>query len=170
MFINYLANYFINKIPFYFIRHFYYKRILRIHLGKGSSIHMNCFLYGNHIHIKNNTTINRQCFLDGRGQIKIGNNVSISPGVYIITDDHIVNSRNFAGRSRFVHIDDFVWIGVRAIILPGVHIGKGAVIAAGAVVTKDVAPYTVVGGVPASKMGERNQDLDYNTSWMPFFD
>lgn len=170
LFALYIANYFINKIPFYCFRHLYYKRILGIRLGKGSSIHLNCFLYGKNVEIGNNTTINRRCFLDGRGRIIIGSNVSISPEVFILTDDHKVNSRVFEGRTRAVCIDDFVWIGARAIILPSVHIGKGAVIAAGAVVTKNVEPYTVVGGVPATKISMRSSDLEYNPSWMPFFD
>lgn len=170
LFINYIGNYFVNKIPVYSIRHFYYKKLLRIKLGKGSSIHLNCFLYGNNIEIKNNSTINRGCFLDGRGRIIIGNNVSISPSVFIVTDDHLVNSKNFAGRSRFVYIDDYVWVGIKATILPGVRVGEGAVIAAGSVVTKDVDPYTIVGGMPAKKLGERTRDLKYNPSWMPFFD
>jgi maltose O-acetyltransferase len=170
LFALYIANYFINKIPFYCLRHFYYKRLLGIKLGKGSSIHLNCFLYGKNIKIGNNTTINRRCFLDGRGNICIGNNVSISPEVFILTDDHIVNSKTFEGRSRSVFVDDYVWIGSRALILPSVYIGKGAVISAGAVVTKNVEPYTVVAGIPATKIAMRSSDLEYSPSWTPFFD
>ena len=60
-------------------------------------------------------------------------------------------------------IEDYVWICSRSILLPGVHIGEGAVIASGAVVTKDVEPYTVVGGIPAKKIGERkNRELNYS--------
>ena len=62
-------------------------------------------------------------------------------------------------------IDDYVWIGVGATILRGVHIGEGAVVCAGAVVVHDVLPYTVVGGVPAKKIGERNRGLDYKCVW-----
>jgi len=170
LFINYLGNYFVNKVPFYALRHFYYRKILRIKLGKGSSLHMNCFLYGNNITIMNNTTINRGCFIDGRGVVIIGNNVSISPEVFIVTDDHVVNSKEFVGRSGIITIEDYVWIGARALILPNVKIGIGAVVAAGAVVTRNVSPYEIVAGVPAIKIGERNKDLDYNPSWMPFFD
>jgi acetyltransferase-like isoleucine patch superfamily enzyme len=167
---NYLSNHLINKIPFYFIRHLYYKKVMGLKMGKGSSIHLNCFVFGNNIQIAERSTINRRCFLDGRGRIYIGNNVSVSPEVHLITEDHNYNSANFAGRSRDIVIDDYVWIGVRAIILPGVHIGKGAVVCAGAVVTKNIGEYEVVAGVPAVKIKERNRDLNYNPSWLPFFD
>lgn len=58
-------------------------------------------------------------------------------------------------------IDDYVWICTGATVCANVHIGEGAVIAAGAVVTNDIEPYTIVGGVPAKKIGERNKNLDY---------
>ena len=65
---------------------------------------------------------------------------------------------------------DHCWIGVRAIILPGVTVGEGAIVAAGSVVAKDVAPYTIVGGNPAKVIGERTRDLNYKTRYFPFFD
>ncbi|RBL93803.1 glycosyltransferase [Chitinophaga flava] len=167
---DYFANNWINKVPFYFIRHQYYKRVLGIHMGKGTSIHMNCFLCGTNITIAENTTINRKCFLDGRGQLSIGNKVSISPEVQIITGDHDYNSPSFAFRSQDVRIDDYVWVGTRAMILPGVHIGEGAVVCAGAVVTKDVEAFAVVAGIPAKKIKERSRNLDYNPSWFAYFD
>lgn len=68
-----------------------------------------------------------------------------------------------------IFIDDYVWIGVGAIVLQGVKIGKGAVIAAGSVVTKDIEPYSIVAGVPAKVIGKRNPDLDYKCLWkIPF--
>ena len=79
----------------------------------------------------------------------------------IWTAQHDYRSRTFAAAGGPVVIEDFVWLGPRAIVLPGVTIGKGAVVAAGAVVTKDVAPYAVVAGVPAVKVRERPHDLDY---------
>jgi len=61
-----------------------------------------------------------------------------------------------------------VWIGYRAIILPGIIIGDGAVVGAGAVVTRDVAPYTIVAGSPAVKIGDRNRDLSYRLDFKPW--
>lgn len=67
--------------------------------------------------------------------------------------------------------DDRAWIGPNTIILHSVHIGEGAVVAAGAVVTKDVEPYTIVAGIPAKKVGDRNRDLKYefNGKYSPFY-
>jgi len=168
--INYLPNHIINKIPFYSIRHYYYRFIFRIKLGKGSSIHMNCFFNRNNIIIGNNTSINRKCYLDGRGRIVIGNNVSLSPEVNLITGSHDVNSEDFKYFTSPIRIEDYVWIGTRVTILPGVTLGKGCVVATGAVVSKNVSPYTIVGGVPARIIGMRNENLDYNCKWMPPFD
>jgi len=170
-FFEYFPNAIINHIPFYAVRHFYYKKIMRIKMGGGSSIHLNCFLYGTNITIGNNAVINRRCFLDGRGKLYIGNNASISPEVHLITGDHDMNSPDFSFRAKDVYIDDYAWIGTRATILPGVKIGKGAIVCAGAVVTKNVEPFDVVGGVPAVKIKQREQtDLTYNPQWLPWFD
>ncbi|HYR94007.1 MAG TPA: acyltransferase [Methylomirabilota bacterium] len=113
------------------------------------------------------TVINRQCCLDGRGGLRIGDNVSISPGVWLLTDEHDMNDPYFAEMLGPIEIEDYVWLGSRAMVLPGVRIGKGAVVAAGAVVTKDVAPYQVVGGVPARPLGTRSTDLRYEIHWRP---
>jgi maltose O-acetyltransferase len=74
----------------------------------------------------------------------------------------------FADRGGAVTIGDRVWIGYRAIILPGIEIGEGAVVGAGAVVTKDVPPFTIVAGNPAVKIGDRPRDLDYTLDFRPF--
>lgn len=115
------------------------------------------------------THINRGCLIDGRGGIEIGNNVSVSYNVSVITGSHDVDSPTFFETDKPVRIGDNVWIGINATILPGVNIGKGAVIAAGAVVTKDVAPYAVVGGVPAKFIRERNHDINYHCLWNNLF-
>jgi acetyltransferase-like isoleucine patch superfamily enzyme len=65
-------------------------------------------------------------------------------------------------------MEDYVYVGPRAIILPGVHIGKGAAVMAGAVVTKDVAPYHMVGGIPAHFICERSHNLVYHVTHPPF--
>ncbi|NII84040.1 MULTISPECIES: acyltransferase [unclassified Pedobacter] len=167
---DYFPNYWVNKIPFYSLRHFYYRKVIKIKLGKQSSIHLNCFIYGRNIEIGKGCVINRECFLDGRGKLKIGDFTSISPHVHVITGDHDINSKNFAFRSKDIIIGNFVWIGSRATILPGVVIGEGAIVCAGALVTKDVAPYTMVGGVPAKFIKDRSKDLNYNPTWLPWFD
>ena len=168
--IHYLPNHIINIVPFYFIRHFYYRYIVGINLGKGSSIHMNVTINKRKIEIGLNSAINRGCYLDGRGGLFIGNNVSISPGVQLITASHDVNSSDFKYLKKKIIIEDYVWVGTSAIIMPGVKLGVGSVVAAGSVVTKNVESYTIVGGVPAKEISKRNKDLNYNCSWFPPFD
>lgn len=167
---NYIPNHFINKIPFYSIRHFIYKKIYGLRMGIGSSIHLNCFINRFNIVIGKNTAINRKCYLDSRGGLKIGDNVCVSPEVQIITAQHKVNDPNFAYVTKPVDIHDYVWIGTRAIILPGVTLGKGCVVAAGAVVSKSFPNYSVIGGVPAKLISKRTENLNYSCNWMPPFD
>lgn len=113
--------------------------------------------------------INKHCVLDGRGTLTIGDNVDIAQDVYIWTEQHDYNSPNFAAKCSNVIINDYAWIASRATILPGVTIGKGAVVACGAVVTKDVPPFAVVAGVPARIIGERNHDLNYRLGTRVWF-
>ena len=96
-----------------------------------------------------------------RGGVIIGNCVDIAQDVSIWTEQHDYNRPTYAAVSAPVVIEDFVWIASRATILPGVTIGKGAVVACGAIVTHDVSPYTIVAGVPAKEIGKRNSELDY---------
>lgn len=109
--------------------------------------------------IGKNTTINKRCVLDGRGGLIIGNNVDIAQESNIWTEQHDYNSPTYNSVSAPVVIEDYVWVASRATILPGVTIGKGAVVASGAVVTKDVPPLSIVGGVPAKIIGKRKSDV-----------
>ncbi|HYC21564.1 MAG TPA: acyltransferase [Candidatus Bathyarchaeia archaeon] len=170
----YIANHLIAKLPSYTARHFFYRKVMGIRIGRSSSVAMDCFLTGFatgwSIRIGDNSAVNRRCYLDGRRGIEIGNNVNVSPEVYIVTFTHDPQSPTFACKGGPVVIDDHAWIGARAILMPGVHVGEGAVVGAGAVVTHDVAPYSIVGGAPARPIGERVRKLDYRTSWFPFYD
>jgi acetyltransferase-like isoleucine patch superfamily enzyme len=170
----YIANHVIAKLPSYTARHLFYRKVMGIRIGRSSSISMDCFLTGFatgwSIRLGDNSVVNRRCYLDGRRGIEIGNNVNVSPEVYIVTFTHDPQSPTFACKGGPVVIDDHAWIGARAILMPGVHVGEGAVVGAGAVVTHDVAPYSIVGGVPAQRIGDRTRDLDYRTSWFPFYD
>lgn len=170
----YVANHVVAKIPSEAVRHLFYRRLMRIRIGTQSSVAMDCFLTGFatgwSLSIGANSAINRRCYLDARQGIRIGNNVNVSPEVYILTYQHDPQSRTFASFGAPVVIDDHAWIGVRAILLPGAHVGEGAVVAAGAVVTGEVPPYSIVAGVPATVRKERTRDLDYRTSWHPWFD
>jgi acetyltransferase-like isoleucine patch superfamily enzyme len=91
------------------------------------------------------------------GGVKIGKNVNVSDGAVMITAKHDVNSPAFEALYEPITVNDWAWIATNAIVLAGVTIGEGAVVAAGAVVTKDVLPYSIVGGNPAKVIGERKK-------------
>ena len=114
------------------------------------------------IQVGSNTSVNKRVLLDGRGgSIKIGNSVDIAQEVNIWTLQHDYNSSTYDPVGASVEIDDYVWIASRVTILPGVHIGRGAVVASCAVVTKDVDPMSIVAGVPARVIGKRDVVGEY---------
>ena len=95
--------------------------------------------------------------ISAKHQVVIGNNCTIAPEVLIMDSDfHDMNDHSKEGISESIIIEDHVWIATRATILKGITIGTHAVVAAGAVVTKDVPPYTVVGGNPAKVIKQLN--------------
>jgi len=132
-------------------------------IGKGSTIHMWAnFFQPKNIKIGEGSIIGDHTFLDGRDKLTIGNHVDIASNVLIYNSEHDIEAEDFSAREEPVEIGDYVFIGPRAIILPGVKVGKGAIIAAGAVVSKNVPDFTIVGGVPAKTIGERkNMNLKY---------
>lgn len=164
-FLEFLVNDVLPTIPFWNIRKVYLKA-LGMKIGNGSFImKKNYFINGNLIQIGTDSHINRDCILDARGRIQIGNSVSISHRVSLLTGSHEINSTSFQGSFKPIHIDDYVWIGANATILQGINIGKGAVVCAGAVVTKDVDKYQVVAGIPAKQINTRNKKLKYECHW-----
>lgn len=174
----YLTNHVISHIPFFAVRHFWYQRMVGMEIGRNSAIFMNvyCYFYrpffrsDRKVKIGPNTIINRRCLLDGRGGLDIGASVSLSPEVSLITSEHIKDDPDFGVRDRPIVIGDHAWVGSRATILPGTTIGKGAVVAAGAVVNRDVPEFTVVGGVPAKPIGQRSGNLTYTLVFRPWFE
>lgn len=157
----FICNYFVSYLPSRRIRLFYYKNLMNYSLGPHTSIFMGThFTSKGNLVIKGQVIINAKCHIDPRGGIEIGRNVSISAEAAIVTGDHNVQDPDFRARFRKVIIEDNVFIGFRAIILGGVTVGYGSVISAGAVVTKDVPPLTIVGGVPAKKIGDRNGEFN----------
>ncbi len=149
-------------VPFYSIRKFVF-HLSGIKIGRGSVIHMGCkFFEPKGVIIGNDTIIGDRVFLDGRKLLKIGDHVDIATEVMIYNSEHDINDKYFRARSDLVEIEDFCFIGPRAIILPGVKVGRGAVVAAGAIVTKNVPNFAIVGGIPAKILGERvNKVLNY---------
>ncbi len=146
---------FVGYIPIHFVRKFFYV-FSGVEIPLDSTIHIGAnFFKPNSITIGHDTIIGDHCFLDGRAPLTIGNHVGIASQVLIYNDEHDVNSPEYGNSFGPVTIGDYVFIGPRAIILPNVKIGKGAVIAAGAVVTKDIPEYEIWGGVPAKKISDR---------------
>jgi acetyltransferase-like isoleucine patch superfamily enzyme len=165
LFLNSIAA----RIPFHVIRLFLYRRAFRV--GMGSSILMKATIRGFRITIGEGCVINAGAVLDGRGAALIlGDFVDVAPYVKIWTLDHDPNSSDHAARGRPVTVGDYVWLSSGATILPGVSLGKGAVVAAGAVVTKDVAPWMIVAGIPARAIGERQKNLVPRRPYRPWFE
>lgn len=134
-----------------------------VKIGKKSTIHIGARFYQpKNITIGQGTIIGDNVTLDGRAKLTIGNHVDIASQVMIFNAEHDLNSQYFDPIEQEVVIKDYCFIGPRAIILPGVTIGRGAVVGAGAVVTKDVPDMTIVGGVPAKEIGKRQiKELNY---------
>ncbi|MEP0869897.1 acyltransferase [Trichocoleus desertorum AS-A10] len=166
----YIANRIVARIPSHWIRLAFYRSCLGFQIGIGSYIFMDAWFDSKkNFKMGMNSVVNQKCRLDNRGGITIGDNVSISSEVCILTADHDPQSKDFSGGVWPVTIQEYVFIGTRAMILPGVILGKGSVVGAGSVVTKDVAPFTIVAGVPAKPIGIRRSDLDYSASYCRLF-
>ena len=160
----------IGWIPIHHVRRFFY-RVAGMIIGSGSSLHMGAVFYDpRNIQIGEDTIIGERVVLDGRAKLIIGNHVDIASEVMIYNAQHDTSDEQFTAITKPVVIHDYVFIGPRAIVLPGVTIGKGAVVGAGAVVTKDVPEFAIVGGVPAQVIGERkNKDLHYRLGRAAWF-
>jgi acetyltransferase-like isoleucine patch superfamily enzyme len=164
------GNHVVSLVPSFLFRHAYYCHILRYNLDRKTSVHMGCFFTGGNIEIGPNTIVNRRCTLDGRMGLKIGANCSISPEVQLLTMTHDPQDPDFAVCGGATVIEDHVWIGTRALILPGVTVGEGAVIGAGSVVTKNIAPWRIAVGNPAKEIKDRNRNIRYQCEYRTWFD
>lgn len=126
--------------------------------GDGFVANENCkFNYGNNIDLGDNVSWNSGCYIDAKGGVKMGDHAMLTENVTIFTHshsehDHMVRTYNA------VEIGDYAKVYTAATILPGVHIGKGGIVATGAIVTKDVDEFTLVAGIPAKPLRKRNFD------------
>ncbi|MCC7299628.1 MAG: acyltransferase [Verrucomicrobia bacterium] len=149
-------------------------RLLVLRTIFGARIGPSAVLYGRfeirsprNLKIGPKTVVGHRATLDARGGLTIGKNVNLSSEVMIWTAQHDYRDPMFGTVFKPVFVGDYAWLGPRCIILPGVSIGEGAVVAAGAVVSKDVEPYTVVGGIPAKKIADRSRNLKYDPAGNP---
>lgn len=165
-----LWNILVSHVPSRRIR----RSMLRSMLGAFSrtafcGLHVNIMCPDN-VFIGDRSVVNAGCILDGReSSIKIAHDVDIGTQSHIWTLEHDPNDALHTTRSGEVVIEDHVWVASRVTILPGVTIGRGAVIAAGSIVTKDIEPMAIMAGVPAKKIGVRENPLSYKLNFAPRF-
>jgi acetyltransferase-like isoleucine patch superfamily enzyme len=116
---------------------------------------------GGSIKIGSRTSLNQYVVINGQGGVSIGDNVLIAAFTSIFAANHVIERTDIPIREQGMQtkggiiIEDDVWIGTHCVILDGVTIGHGSVIAAGAVVNKDISPFSIVGGVPGRVIGSR---------------
>lgn len=160
---------FIMELPFRAVRTLYCKLFFKsmgknVYIGKGLDIRE-----PSKICIGNNVCIGKRVVLDGRNGLNISNNVDIAQECCLWSTQHNYNDDFHSLEGEEIIIEDYVWLCTRSTILPGITIRKGAVVATGAVVTRDVEPMTVVGGCPAKKISNRKSKLLYEVHFNPRF-
>jgi acetyltransferase-like isoleucine patch superfamily enzyme len=165
-----LGNYVINRVPCHAVRVGWLRLMgARIHARASLQIAVMVFGPPSRLSIGAETVINPEARLDARSGLSIGRNVSISREVFILTLGHDYNRADFPLKGSPVVIDDDVWIGIRAVVMPGVTLARGCVVAANATVTRDTEPWGIYAGTPARKIGDRRQQ-DYDSIYYrPFF-
>ena len=147
-----------------------YLALFNIRLGGGSCIHRKCkFFHIGKFLMGRNSVVNFGCYIDNRRGVYIGNNVGIAHNAKIYTLGHNIDDPNFGTKGAPVYINDNVFVFSNAIIMPGVTIGEGAIVLSGSVVTKNVEPWTVVGGNPAKVIRTRNQNVNYKQIYSYWF-
>ncbi len=143
-----------------FLRFIFFKIAFK-KLGSNSLIdYKTYFRYPSKISIGDNVAINRGCefypsFLVNGGDITIGNNVVLSPNVKIYAIGHDSKTKSLDGIAGHVLIEDDVWIAANSILLPNVRVGRGSVVGAGSVVTRDIPPNSIAIGAPARVIKKR---------------
>jgi maltose O-acetyltransferase len=167
----YWLNHFLSHLPSVRLRLWCLRNLHQMQIGEGSYVFLGAWFYTptGGLTMGKNSVINERCRLDNRGGIVIGDNVAVCAECCLLTTDHDLQTRNLEFRSGAIILEDYSFIGTRAIILRGVKIGKGAAVAAGAVVTQDVEPHTIVAGIPAKVIGYRNPDYAYKCNYRRFF-
>lgn len=158
----------ISSLPSHTLRYFYIK-LLNPSVRPSSTILMNVRFKGvKNITFDQNQVINQHATLDGRGGLVIGKNVDIAERAVIWSMSHDPNSDSHTTIKLKTIISDYAWIGADSIVLAGVCVGEGAVVGAGSVVTRDVAPLSIVAGNPAKVIGMRGGVPTFELTHRPF--
>lgn len=159
----------VRRFPSRHVRRWFYSRLLG-ETGDAVFLALNVTLMGaGEIRIGARSVVNPDCILDGRGGLSISHDVDIGTHTHVWSLEHDPNDPDHDTRGEPVTIEDHVWIASRVTILPGVTIGRGAVVAAGSTVTKDVPAMAIVAGTPAKPVGERQNPLTYRLDFSPRF-
>lgn len=158
------------KIPSHRIRKMLYKYVFRMKISAKTIIYGGTEIRSPWNIKMGICTVAANCILDGRSGIEIGDNVVLGANVHIWTEEHDVNDpffRVLPSNRQPVIINDYAWVCSDTTLLPGVIIGKGAVVAARACVTKNCEDFGIYAGVPAKKINNRNQKLKYKLNGRP---
>lgn len=163
-------------IPSHHIRNFIYKTIYLVEMEKDAIIYFGAEIRGGfNLSLGKGCIVGDKAVLDARrGGIEIGDNVQLGNFVKLWTGSHDHDDpyfRSMPNKRGPIKIGNRAWLGPNVTVLHSVTIGEGAVIAAGSVVTKDVEPFAIMGGIPAKKIGERSHNLLYNFkgNYIPFY-
>ncbi len=158
-----VLNYGLTYVPSNRLRIFLLRHVYRARIGRDCTIHMGVqFKRPRQIVIGDCVMVNARAILDGRHTLTIGDNVDIGEQAALFCGGHDPQSPDYSSITAPIVVEDYVCVNARAMVIVGVTLGKGCVVGAGAVVNKDVPPYTIVAGVPAKKIGERTRDLRYS--------
>jgi acetyltransferase-like isoleucine patch superfamily enzyme len=137
-------------------------------IGRDSAVFMGTTVFGvTGLVIGDRCVIAERCVLDARGGITIEDEVVLASDVHLWTGEHDPQSPDFADRYAPIRLRRHAWLGTRSMVLGGVTVGEGGVAAAAALVTRDVEDFTIVGGVPATVIGQRNRELRYDPTYRP---
>lgn len=166
---DYLLNELVGLIPFVGLRLLVYSWVgVDFEDRRRTTIMMHAeLIQPSGISVGRGSIIGRRCILDGRAGLTIGQHVNIGGRSQFFTGTHDVHSPDFAANFEPIVIEDHAWIAPGAIVLSGVTIGRGAVVAAGSVVTSDLPGGKIYGGVPAKEIGERRSSLEYELGYRP---
>ncbi len=170
---GWMLNVFVSQLPAAGLRYWYYRRVCGMQIDATASVWRGAQFTGDCMHAINvgpNCSIAFQSFWVAGAAITLANDVVFGHQVGLYTSDHDPDDAGLMRRNAPIVIGDHVFVGSRAIILPGVTIGRGALVAAGAVVTKDVPPFAIVAGNPARVIRERTvREFSYSHSGTPPF-
>lgn len=160
----------VGKIPSYRARNFLYRSVFNMKISKKTVIYGECEIRTPWKIEIGNSIIGKGCVLDGRNGIIIKDNVTFGSFVHVWTEEHDVNDEYFGvseQNRRPVIVENHAWVASDSTLLPGVIVHTGAVVASRACVTKNCDEYTINAGVPAKKIGNRNNNLKYEFSGKP---